>query len=190
MSLKPIREELEVNVDYVCPWTQERGGILSFGSASGINIVEYAADPSGRRPLGVQLNDIEHVNLSREYHPQRIRNIDLPFGTAGTATEGDFETDWIHLVGTVSPGDTAYVGPSGTFTNSSAFGSASVGRFVGPLKSDPHTVTYRGLGFSRQFIDPTTKLPVWENNPADRILIATPGFIKVHINQRSILNSQ
>jgi len=190
MSLRPFREELEVNVDYVTPWTQERGGILCFGSASGITIVEYAADPSGRKPIGVQLNDIEHVNFSREFHPQRIRNTDIPFGTAGTAMEGDFETDWVHLVGSVSPGDSAYVGPSGTFTNSTVFGGARVGHFTSSLKPDPHTVTYRGLGFSRQFIDPVSKQLIWENNPADRVLIATPGFIRVHLNQRDIMLSQ
>jgi len=179
-----------MNIDNVCPWTQERGGILSFGSASGITIVEYAANPSGRRPLGVQMNDIEHVNFSREYHPQRIRNTDIPFGTAGAATEGDFETDWVHLIGSASPGDAAYAGPSGTFTNSASFGGVRVGHFTSSLKNDPHTVTYRGLGFSRQFVHPVSKLIVWENNPADRVLIATPGFIRVHINQRSIMQSQ
>jgi len=189
MSLRPLRHEAQVNVDFICPWTQERGGIASFGAASGVTIAEYAADPSGRKPIGIQLNDIEHVNLSRQYHPQRIRNIDVPCGTVGVAMEGDFETDWVHLIGSVFPGDKAYVGPSGTVTNSNSFGGVHIGHFLSALESKPHTVVYRGLGFSRQLVDPITKAIVWENNPDDSVLIATPGFIKVHINQRDVLLS-
>lgn len=190
MALNPIRQELEVNIDYITPWTQERGGILSFGVASGMIIVEYAANPTGRIPIGIQLNDIEYINYSREYSPQRIRNTDVPCGTAGVGMEGDFETDWVHLIGAVLPGDLAYAGPSGTFTNSDSFGGARVGHFISSLKSNPHTVVYRGLGFSRQLVDPCTKQIVWENNPADSTLIATPGFIRVHLNQRDIMRSQ
>lgn len=190
MSLRPFREELEVNVDFICPWTQERGGVLSIGSASGITIAEYATNASGALPLGLQLNDIEHVNFAREYHPQRIRNTDIPCGTVGVAMEGLYETDWLHIVGSIQSGDPAYVGPSGTVTNSASFGGIRLGRFMSSLKADPHTVVFRGLGFSREFIDRTTKLPKWENNPADQILIVTPGYAKVHINQRDIRISQ
>ena len=156
MSLRPLRQTEQVNIDFITPWTQERGGCLSFVSASGMTFVEYAFDPSGLVPVGIQLNDIEWMNLSRQYHrtySHPAATTDVPCGTVGIAVQGDFITDWIHLVGTVFPGDPAYAGPSGTFTNSSAFGSLKIGKFIGVLDSDPHCVTMRGLGFSRQFID-------------------------------------
>ena len=185
MSLKPLRQTEQVNIDFICPWTQERGGCLSFASASGMTFVEYPHDPSGAIPFGIQLSDIEWMNLSRQYnrtfaHP--AATTDVPCGIVGVGVQGDFITDWIHLIGTVMPGDPAYVGPSGTFTNSSAFGGLEIGKFIGVLKPDPHCVTMRGLGFSRQFIDPCDKKLKWENNPADAVHVITPGFIKIRVD--------
>lgn len=191
MSLKPLRQTEQVNVDFISPWTQERGGCLSLASASGMYFAEYAHNPSGVVPLGLQLNDIEWMNLARQYHrtfSHPAATTDVPCGTVGIAVQGDFITDWIHLIGTVMPGDAAYVGPSGTFTNSQSFGGLRIGKFIGALDSDPHSVTFRGMGFSRQYVDPCTKQIVWENNPADRIEIATPGYIKIRVDMGSQLH--
>jgi len=183
MSLKPLRQTQQVNIDFITPWTQQRGGCLVLTSASGMYFAEYAHDPSGLVPMGLQLNDIEWMNLSRQYNRTFLGyTTDLPCGIVGIASQGDFITDWIHLVGSVNNGDLAYAGPSGTFTNSAAFGGTVIGKFIGPLEIDPHTVTFRGLGFSRQYMDPCTKQIVWENNPADKIQIVTPGHIKIRID--------
>lgn len=192
MSLKPIRQVEQTNIDYITPWTQERGGILSYGSASGMVFAEYSFEASGVIPIGIQLNDIEHMNLSRHYHRQyrNGQNTDVPCGIVGVATQGDFETDWVHINGTVEMGDAAYVGHSGTITNNSALGGIRVGSFIGVLKADPHQVTMRGLGFSRQLIDPCTKDLIWENNPADRTLVLSDGFIKVRIDSNTILKDR
>jgi hypothetical protein len=185
MSLRPLRQTEQVNIDFITPWTQERGGCLSIVQASGMVFAEYAHDPSGQFPMGIQLNDIEWMNLARQYHrtfSHPAATTDVPCGTVGICTQGDFITDWIHLIGSVQNGDTAYAGPSGTFTNSSSFGGKPIGKFIGVLQSDPHTVVFRGLGFSRQFVDPCDKITKWENNPADRIEIATPGYIKIRVD--------
>ena len=185
MSLRPLRQTEQVNIDFITPWTQERGGCLSIVMASGMYFAEYAHNPSGLFAMGIQLNDIEWMNLARQYHrtySHPAATTDVPCGTVGIATQGDFITDWLHLIGSPMPGDPAYAGPSGTFTNSSSFGGARIGTFIGVLDPDPHTVTFRGLGFSRQFIDPCTKKLVWENNPADAIHIATPGYIKIRVD--------
>ena len=184
MSLRPLRQTEQVNIDFITPWTQERGGCLSAVLSSGMWIAEYAADPSGLKVLGLQLNDIEWMNLSRQYnrtfsHP--AATTDVPCGIVGICMQGDFVTDWLNLVGTVTPGDPAYAGPSGTFTNSSTFGGQKIGKFIGALDPTPHTVTWRGLGFSRQFIDCNKQLQ-WENNPADAVEIVTPGFIKIRVD--------
>jgi len=183
MSLRPSRQTHQVNIDFICPWTQERGGCLVLASASGMQFAEYAHDPSGMRPMGIQLNDIEWMNLARQYNRQYRNGVmtEVPCGIVGVGVEGEFITDWIHLVGDVQHGDTAYAGPSGTFTNSAGLGGMEVGKFIGTLDSDPHTVVFRGLGFSRQYIDPCTKQPVWENNPADRVHVISPGYIKIKV---------
>ncbi len=185
MSLRPLRQTEQVNIDFITPWTQERGGCLSVVLASGMHIVEYAANPSGLKTLGIQLNDIENMNLSRQFHrtySHPAAMTDVPCGIVGIAIQGDFVTDWLELVGTVATGDAAYAGPSGTFTNLSTGGGQKIGKFIGVLRVDPHTVTWRGLGFSRLFVDPCTKKQMWENNPADAVHIVTPGYIKIRVD--------
>lgn len=184
MSLKPLRQTGEVNVDFITPWTQERGGCLTLASASGMTFVQYCFNPVGAIPIGIQLNDVEWMNLTRHYHRAYSpgATTDVPCSIVGIAEQGEFITDWVYLVGSVDNGDTAYVGPSGTFTNSSSLGGLPIGTFIGPLESDPHIVIMRGLGFSREYIDCRTKQLVWENNPADRVLVYSPGYIKIHID--------
>ncbi len=186
MSLKPLRQTEQVNVDFITPYTQERGGCLTLASASGMTFVQYAFDPSDAIPLGIQLNDVEHMNLAR--HPHRTflgYTVDVPCSIVGICTQGDFITDWLHIVGNIFPGDNMFVGPSGTFTNDSSFGSIKIGEFRSVLTPDPHQLTMRGLGFSRQYIDTCTKQLVWENNPADRVLVFSPGYAKIRVNLKN-----
>jgi hypothetical protein len=179
--LRPLRQEDQINVDFVCPFTQEAGGILTFAVASGIDIVQYAFDPSGKVAAGIQINDIENVDFSREIYPQRLRTTSIPLEVVGVGMQGEFDTDFIHIVGTVSTGDPVYVGPSGLFTNSPSFGGAKVGRFRSTLTPNPHVVTIRGQGFSRQLVDTVTKQIIFNNNPADRVLVLSDGNIKLRI---------
>lgn len=183
MSLLPDRQTQQVNIDYPCPYTQERGGALCYASHSGIQFVEYVADPSGACFVGIQMNDIENVDFTRQPFQQYLRDMDVPFAIVGTSPRGDYITDWIFPVGSIAHGDAAYVGPSGMITNSSIFGGELIGKFIGLLQSDPHYVVMRGLGFSRQYIDTVTKALVWDNNPADATLLATPGYIKIRIKR-------
>lgn len=189
MSLRPDRQTQGVNIDFPCPWTQERGGILSWVQASGMYFVEYAFNPSGVHAAGLQLNDIENVNMARQPFQQYIRDMDIPFARVGIATQGDFLTDWIYPIGAISQGDIAYAGPSGMITNSPSFGGEVIGKFLGILMPKPHWVTLRGMGFSRQYIDTTkhSKPMIWENNPADAIRLATPGFIKIRVDMGASL---
>jgi hypothetical protein len=182
MSLLPSRQTQEVNIDFPCPYTQERGGVLTWFAASGITFVQYASNPSGAKAVGIQINDIENVNMTRQPFQQYIRDMDIPFTIVGAATQGEFLTDWVYPVGIINQGDLMYVGPSGMVTNSAALGGQKIGKFLGVLQDDPHTVTMRGLGFSRQYIDPITKALVMENDPANAINLATPGYIKIRFD--------
>lgn len=184
--LRPLRQTEQVNIDFITPWTQERGGALTYAVASGMQIVEYAFQPSGAFFAGIQLNDVEYVNMGRQPFPQLWRDVEQPCGIVGIGVQGDWITDWVHIVGTVQNGDTAYVGPSGTFTNSAAYGGAVCGKFIGPLKAQPHFVTMRGLGFSRELIDPCTKELTTENSAADRVRVPSDGFIKIRITRGGV----
>lgn len=188
MSLKPLRQTEQVNTDFITPYTQERGGCLSLALSSGMWIAQYAVNPSGVFPMGIQLNDIEHMNLTLQPHRTFLGyTTDMPCGIVGIGAQGDFITDWLHLIGPVAPGDAAYLGPSGTFTNSAAFGGRQIGEFRSVLDPDPHTVVFRGLGFSRQYMDRCTKQLVFENNPADRQHVITPGYAKIRVKIRKAI---
>jgi hypothetical protein len=188
MSIKPLRQTQQVNIDYVSPYTQERGGCMTYAYASGMWFAQYSHEASGAVPIGIQLNDIEWMNLDYQLDRKHRSGImtEMPCGIVGIGVEGEFQTDWLYIVGTVMPGDTAYVGPSGTFTNDASLGGIEIGLFLSTLTQDPHTVTMRGLGFSRQYIDCEKHL-AWENNPADRVLVITPGFAKIRVKSTARL---
>src|SRR5690554_5658802 len=97
--LKPLREIKYLDLDYATPDTSERGGILCIVQVSGCYMARYVADPSGAVPLGIQYNDVEYMDLSRQVNPQRNREVDVPFSTVGAVRAGKVETDWIHAVG-------------------------------------------------------------------------------------------
>ena len=171
-----------IDVTFQTPYTSERGGMMCLGIASGITIVEYAIEPSGSIPIGVLANDIEYIDLSRQPHPCRNRETDFPMGVAGLLTKGQIETDWLYIVGTLIPGSPAYVGPSGTITNLASLGGTEIGHFLGTLQSNPHFVTFRGLGFSTSYQEPRTHNIVVINNQNDRVRVFSPGFAKVKIH--------
>lgn len=183
MSLRADRQIGALTITYPTFNTSERGGILSLGSVSGIQIAEYAREPSGAIPVGIQHNDVEHFDLSRQVHPRlQGRDVAEPLDLVGAITDGEITTDWLCITGTLMPGQQAYVGPSGTITNDASFGGARIGTFLSVLKVDPHTVTFAGKGWSRKQMDPITKAVFTENDPANRILVITPGYAKLRVN--------
>jgi len=187
--LKPTRQEVALNNDFVSPDTSERGGLLHHQSVSGVDMARYVADPSGKVPIGFQFHDVEYIDYSRQYDPRRLRETVSPCEIVAIFTEGELETDWIHAVGTPVPGGPAYAGPSGTITDSAAYGGTQIGYFLGPLKRDRHLLVYRGLGFTTSYQECGTHNIVTENNPDDRVFVISDGYIRVRINQRIITRS-
>lgn len=172
-----------VNIDNIGFDTGERGGVLSYTTVSGITALRYLANPSGSFPAGIQYNDIEFIEHDREPYPKLMRRTDESLAIVGILTDGDFITDFIHQVGTIQQGDKAYVGPSGTLTNSTAFGALRVGTFLSSVTGSSRLVTLKGLGTAREKIDTVTKRSVFVNNPADRVFLVSPGEARVRINQ-------
>lgn len=184
--LKPLRQQAALNLDFCTPDTSERGGLLHHTTVSGIDVVQYVANPSGFVPVGFQFNDVEYIDYSRQVDPRRNREVDDPWSIVGIFTRGEVETDWVHTIGELLPGAPAYAGPSGTVTNSSSFGGAQIGYFTSALRPNLHLVVYRGKGFTTSYQDCVTKRVVVDNDPNDRILVLSEGYVRVRIDQRYI----
>ena len=74
MALKPDRIELLTNVSFFMNTTAERGGVVSaVTSGSGVSmddalaVVGYAAAASGAQPVGLLLNDVVNLDLTRQH---------------------------------------------------------------------------------------------------------------------------
>lgn len=134
MALKPDRDFIQWRLDQYMHSTAERGGFVSMVSAgSGVamddsaNVVEYAADPSGAKVVGVLLDDVVD-------NPQKLRR--NPYteevqvsGKVSIASEGWFVTNMVDPAVSPVAGEAAYLGASGLVTNSAAQLGQQVGRF-------------------------------------------------------------
>jgi len=146
MALKPQRSStINYNVQFFANAVADRGGIVcattgtpgSGAARDSANMtVEYAANPSGRYPIGLLLNDIVNKDLSQTW-----RN-DFRYETqvgdkVPIATKGTFTTNAL-TGGTASviPGQPAFLGPTGTITATQPTGARQVGTFQSRVDED------------------------------------------------------
>lgn len=135
MGLLPKRQIFGVNVDFQNPFAGERGGCLTVGTYSGIYMAAYHGDPSGKMAVGILLNDVENLDLSREYYPDS-REVAQPLDIVQALTEGEIVTDFIDpTYNNIRPGVPAYVGPSGLITDKSSYGGWRIGTFLSTVNS-------------------------------------------------------
>ena len=123
MALKPDRIETVTDVSFFSSSaTATRGGIASLtgGGGSGVSmdnaasVVSYAAVASGCKPVGVLLNDVKDLDLTRQhinYHKDEVQK----GGKVTLLQVGQVTTNLVS--GTIAAGDAAYAGPSGYITN-------------------------------------------------------------------------
>lgn len=127
MALKPDRIETVTDVSFfmnnATSSTIERGGIVSIpdaGGGSGVAmddgsaLVEYASAASGSRPVGVLLNDVVNIDLTRQHinwHKDEVQG----GGKVTLLQVGQVTTD--KVTGTPAAGDPAYVGANGVFSS-------------------------------------------------------------------------
>ena len=140
MALKPDRIESLVDISFFMNTAEERGGVaclVTGGSGVAMDdssaVVAYAATPSGEAPMGVLLNDVVDIDLTRQhinFHKDEV--------TVGSKVSllrvGQVTTD--QLSGSPSAGDAAYVGVSGLLTDVEEVGAARVGTFLSSADSD------------------------------------------------------
>lgn len=139
MALKSLRSHLESEIGFFFDATAERGGIAvlkTVGSGDGMDqsvaVAEYAATSSGKMPIGVLMNDVVNIDLTRQkLNPYKD---EVQINTKVCLwSKGDVETNWLLPGITVSMGDRAYLGPSGYITNADLGANATP--IVGYFKS-------------------------------------------------------
>ena len=74
MALKQDRSTLATDISYFMNEVAERGGVVAHGTAgsgasmdNGSAVVTYAADASGTVPVGLLVNDMVNIDLTRQH---------------------------------------------------------------------------------------------------------------------------
>jgi len=129
----------------------ERGGIISYASVGSgraydqaANLGTYAANPSGKVPIGVILEDMVDVDLTR-YKLNQHRSEVQKGQKISVATKGMLVTNRVE--GSVTTAGPAYLGHSGLFTATSAGTTQNplVGRFDSTPDPDGFVKVYINL---------------------------------------------
>jgi len=141
MALKPDRIELLTDISFFSNAACERGGVVSaVTSGSGVAmddanaVVAYAATVSGSKPLGILLNDVVNLDLTRQHINWHKDEVQLG-GKVSLLRQGQVTTNMLVAAITPSAGVDAYVGASGLIGTSST-NSVKIGTFLGSKDSD------------------------------------------------------
>jgi len=141
MALKPDRIENLTDISFFMNTTAERGGVVSaVTSGSGVSmddsnaVVAYAAAASGAKPLGVLLNDVVNLDLTRQHINWHRDEVQVG-GKVVVLRHGQVSTNM--LVSGISPsaGTDAYVGASGLIGTSST-NAVKIGQFLSSKDAD------------------------------------------------------
>jgi hypothetical protein len=107
---------------------------------SSLNVVTYVANPSGKVAMGVLLNDMVNIDLTRQHinwHKDEIQK----GGKVTVLRKGYVLTNRISTSGTPAAGDAAYVAESGLISTSGKAvsldsGAVRIGRFLSAKDGD------------------------------------------------------
>lgn len=149
MALKSDRYEFQTDVSFFMNEVAERGGVVTLATGStpsgaamdsSLNVVTYVANPSGKVAMGVLLNDMVNIDLTRQhinYHKDEIQK----GGKVTVLRKGYVLTNRISTSGTPVAGDAAYVAESGLISTSGKAlsldsGAVRIGRFLSAKDGD------------------------------------------------------
>ena len=139
MALKPDRIELLTDVSFFMNSTAERGGVASVVTGgSGISmddaaaVVSYASVASGAKPVGVLLNDVVNIDLTRQHINWHKDEVQVG-GKVVLLRQGQVTTN--KVTGTPAAGVDAYVGASGLIGTSST-NAVKIGQFLSATDAD------------------------------------------------------
>ena len=140
MALKPDRIELQTDVSFFMNTTATRGGVASVSTGgSGVAmddsaaVVSYAATTSGSKPVGVLLNDVVNLDLTRQHINWHKDEVQVG-GKVTLLRQGQVTTNLV--AGTPAAGSDAYVANSGYISTSQAAGAVKIGQFLSATDAD------------------------------------------------------
>lgn len=158
MALKSDRSVLDTDISFFMNEAATRGGIASVstgGSGAAMDqgeaLVTYAALPSGKVPVGLLLNDMVNIDLTRQHLNQHKDEVQKG-GKVTLLRKGYVVTN--NIEGTSpSAGDPAYVAHSGNLAASDLSNDDSdddgstrlVGRFLSGVDQDGYAKVYIDL---------------------------------------------
>ena len=141
MALKSDRIELLTDVSFFMNTTATRGGVVSVNVAtSGVGVsmddanavVAYAAAASGSLPVGILLNDVVNIDLTKQHINWHKDEVQVG-GKVTLLRNGQVTTNF--LAGTPAAGAKAYVGASGNISTSST-NAVEIGQFLSATDAD------------------------------------------------------
>ena len=141
MALKSDRIELLTDVSFFMNTTATRGGVVSVNVAtSGLGVsmddanavVAYASVASGSLPVGILLNDVVNIDLTKQHINWHKDEVQVG-GKVTLLRNGQVTTNF--LAGTPSAGAKAYVGANGTISTSST-NAVEIGQFLSATDAD------------------------------------------------------
>ena len=154
MALKTDRSTLQTDISFFANAAATRGGVVSLSTAgsgasmdNGTALVAYAAVASGNVPMGLLVNDMVDIDLTRQHLNQHKDEVQKG-GKVTLLSKGWVVTS--NLEGTdPNAGDVAYLAHSGNLSSSNIGGDDSaekmvVGRFLSDVDED---------GYAKVFID-------------------------------------
>lgn len=141
MALKSDRIELLTDISFFMTTTAERGGVVCADtSGSGVSmddanaVVKYAATVSGSKPVGVLLNDVVDLDLTRQHinwHKDEMQK----GGKVTLLRVGQVTTNMLVSGITPGAGTPAYVGANGLIGTSST-NAVQIGSFLSGKDAD------------------------------------------------------
>lgn len=144
MALKADRTHIQSHIDFFMDEVAERGGVAvvsTVGSGAAMDqseaVVTYAADPSGKLPVGVLMNDMVNLDLTRQHinwHKDEVQK----GGKVTIWSKCVVVTDMIYPGEAVAVNEPAYLGPSGLLISEDTNTHATpiVGHFLSTKDED------------------------------------------------------
>lgn len=146
MALKADRKPVYGGdrIDFFMNETAERGGVVSFSTGGSgaamdqsVQLATYVANPSGARPIGLLMNDMVNVDLTRMHVNQYKDEVQIG-GKVTLWEKGEVVTNRIQPGVTITAGNTAYLHASGYLTNTNFLDHTNnvVGRWMSAKDQD------------------------------------------------------
>jgi len=140
MSLKGDRHELDTDISFFMNEVATRGLVVSVSTAgsgaamdNGVALATVKANPSGAYPLGILLNDMVNIDLTRQHLNQHKDEVQKG-GKITILRKGFVVTDAIS--GTPSGGQDAYLAGTGLISATQAAGALKIGQFLSSKDAD------------------------------------------------------